>query len=372
MRQAALVSLLLALSPHPASPAPATNPNKRVDQFVAAKMRELHIPGLAVAVVKDGRILKKTTYGLANLEWNNPVTEHTNFQIASCTKLLTSTLLLKTLYHKRIGLDDPVTTYLPEAPPAWRAINIRNLISHSSGIADYYASDVYLPTASIVDVVQKLPLTFEPGTREQYGQSDFMILAFILEKIYQKPFVQLLRDEVATPLRMTDGAFDMEYRVAGRYLRTDLVPQKATTYYELNGKMQAYKFLYPQYTYSAGGYFASIDDLANWAVGLDQDQLFPRSFAEQLIYTSDLIGGKPAGFSKVGWVLEQDSSSAIRYGGHSGGPGLGDVWRFPRQGYTFITLSNDGELLPNFSRAIAAFYIPELAPQPAINKTERE
>ncbi|MCC3156963.1 beta-lactamase family protein [Hymenobacter sp. 15J16-1T3B] len=343
---------------------------KRVDAFVEQKMRELRIPGLAVAVVKDGQILKKTTYGLANLDWQNKVTEHTNFQIASCTKLLTSTLLLKTMHAGKINLEDPIGTYLDSVPAAWQPVRVKHLVSHSSGIPDYYESNVYLPTSRIVRLVKQAPLLFQPGTKEQYGQSDFMILSYILERIYQKPFVQLLRDEVATPLGMRDGAFDMEYRVKGQYLRTDVLAQKATTYYELNGKPQAYKFLYPQYTYPAGGYFASISDLANWAAGLDNGTLFPRSFADTYIYQRGKIGAADAGFSQVGWAVETEAGTT--YGGHSGGPGLGDVWRFPQQGYTFIVLSNDGELLPRFARAIAAFYISELPPKPDIEKFERD
>jgi CubicO group peptidase (beta-lactamase class C family) len=369
--KAVLAVLLLTLASRPGLGRGADRAiGRRVDAFVQQKMRELRIPGMAVAVVRHGQIIKKTTYGLANLEWQNPVTEHTNFQIASCTKLLTSTLLLKTMHAGKISLDDPIGRYLDSIPAAWQPIRVRHLISHSSGIPDYYESNVYLPTSRIVGTVRQAPLLFPPGSKEQYGQSDFMILAYILEKIYQKPFVQLLREEVAAPLGMRDGAFDMEYRVQGRYLRTDLVPQKATTYYELGNQTLAYKFLYPQYTYPAGGYFASISDLANWAAGLDHDALFPRTFADQYIYSRDKIGAQDAGFSRVGWALETEG--AVRYGGHSGGPGLGDVWRFPEQGYTFIVLSNDGELLPRFARALAAFYIPELPPKPEIEKFERE
>lgn len=343
---------------------------KNVDQFVKTQMKSLKIPGMAIAVIKNGKIIKKTTYGFANLDWKNKVTEHTNFQIASCTKLLTSTLLLKTMYSNKISLEDPVSKYIIDSPKEWSDIKIKNLISHSSGIADYYESDVYLPTEKIVEVVKKLPLIFKTGSKQQYGQSDFMILSYIFEKIYKKPFVQILKDEVTVPLKMNDGAFDMEYKVKGQYLRTDVIPEKVVTYYELNGKIQAYKYLYPQYTYPAGGYFASIEDMANWAVGLDKELQFPNSFSENYIYKTDKIGGEDAGFSKVGWALEKEGNTM--YAGHSGGPGLADIWRFPKEGYTIIALSNDGELLPRFSRAIASFYIKTLSSKLEIEKFERD
>lgn len=343
--------------------------NESVDRFVEKQMKTLKIPGMAVAVVKNGKIIKKSTYGFADLGWNNKISNHSNFQIASCTKLLTSTLLLKTMYLKRIDLEDPISKYINDSPAEWDSIKVKDLIAHSSGIADYYESDVYLPTEKIVDTVKQLPLIFKTGSKQQYGMSDFMVLSYIFEKIYNKPFIQILKDEVTIPLKMTDGAFDMEFKVNGQFLRTDIIKEKVTTYYDLNGKMQAYKYLYPQYSYPAGGYFASIDDLADWALGLDKEALFPMSFSENFIYKSDRIDGRDADFSNVGWVVEKEDN--IIYAGHSGGPGLADVLKFPKEGYTIIALSNDGELLPRFARAIASFYIKDLSPKLEMEKFER-
>lgn len=343
--------------------------NISVDSFLINSISKYKIPGLAIAVIKDGKIIKMNSYGLANVEWNAPVTKHTNFQIASSTKLLTSVLLLKTIYNKKININAPITKYIDSAPHSWNKILVKHLISHSSGIADYYNSDAYLPTKNIVQVVMKQDLLFAPGSKEQYGLSDFMVLSYIFEKIYNKPFTEILHDEVILPLNMTDGAFDMEFRVDNKYMRTNLITQKATTYFDFNGKLTAYKYLYPQYTYSAGGYFASINDMANWAIGLDKQSLFSTQLANKYIYARDSIAGKLAGFSQVGWVVDEENG--IAFAGHSGGPGLGDILRYPKYGYTFIALSNDGELLPSFARAIASFYIKELPQKFTIEKFDR-
>ena len=341
--------------------------NNSVDTFVNARMKALHIPGLAIAVIKNGKRIKVATYGIANLEWDNKVTEHTSFQIASCTKLLTSTLVVKGVYTGKIKLDDYVAKYLDSIPAAWENLQIKHLISHSSGLRNF-DGDFYIPTATVVKALKDSTLEYAPGTGQHYAQLDFMLLGYILEKIYSKPFPQLLHDEVTLPLGMTDGGFDMEYK-AGTFMRTDLIKQKATTYYDLNGKMQAYKFLYPQYTYTAGGYFASISDMAAWAISLDKETFFPKQVASSYIYGQDSIGNHLSEFTKAGWAIENENGEM--YAGHSGGPGLGDIWRFPKEGYTFIVLSNDGELLPNFARAIASFYIKDLTPKLEITKFER-
>jgi len=338
-----------------------------VDTFIAHKMQMLKIPGIAIGIVKDGKLVKMTTYGKANLEWDAKVTEHTNFQIASSTKLLTSTLLVKAIYQGKIKLTDKVGQYIDSVPPQWSDLQIKHLISHSSGIRNFYG-DYYLPASAVVRALKDSTLEYAPGNGQHYSLFDFMLLGHILEKIYQKSFPQLLHDEVTAPLGMNDGAFDMEDRV-GSFLRTEIVPQKATTYYESNGKLVGYKYLYPQYSYTAGGYFASIRDMVNWAIGLDKETLFPKRFSYDLFYGRDSIRHELSDFTKAGWASADEGNFIIA--GHSGGPGLGDVLRFPAYGYTFIVLSNDGELLPGMARAIAHFYIKELPEKNEIEKFDR-
>ena len=316
---------------------------------------------------KNGKVIKVSSYGIGNLEWQNKVTGHTNFQIASCTKLLTSTLLLKAVYNGKLKLNDFVGKYIDSVPAEWQKLQIKHLISHSSGIKDF-AGDTYASTATVVKALKDSTLEYTPGNGQHYAQFDFMLMGYILEKIYNKPFTKLLQDEVIIPLKMNDGGFDMERKV-GTIMRTDLIKKKATTYYDLKGKMQAYKYIYPQYTYTAGGYFASINDMVNWAIGLDNETLFTKDFAQEYIYGRDSIGNKISDFTKIGWALEKENG--ILYAGHSGGPGLADILRFSKENYTFIVLSNDGELKPNFARAIASFYIKNLSVKLEIEKFDR-
>ncbi|CAN5759050.1 hypothetical protein BH11BAC3_BH11BAC3_11880 [soil metagenome] len=341
--------------------------NKSVDSFISNKMKTLRIPGMAVAVVKSGQIIKMSTYGMANLEWGTKVTKHTNFQIASCTKLLTSTLLLKAIYKGKLKLNDFIEKYVDSIPGEWKGLQIKHLISHSSGLKEF-SGDTYASTLAVVKALKDSTLEYIPGNGQHYAQADFMLMGYILEKVYGKPFTNLLNDEIAVPLKMTDGGYDMEQKT-GSFMRTNLIREKVTTYYDLQGALLAYKYIYPQYTYTAGGYFASITDMANWAIGLDKETLFTKDFSHEYIYEKDSIGHQISDFTKVGWALENENE--IQYAGHAGGPGLGDVWRFSKEGYTFIVLTNDGELLPNFARAIASFYIKNLPAKLKIEKFER-
>jgi len=341
--------------------------SKSVDTLIEQSMKRLNIPGIAVAVIKSGKVIKQSTYGFANLEWNNKVTEHTNFQIASCTKLLTSTLLLKALKEKKIQLTDYVEQYLDSVPTTWKGLQIKHLITHSSGLREF-RGDYYITTDAVVKAIKDSALEYNIGKGQHYAQIDFMLLGYIMEQIYKKPLTTILKDEITTPLDMNDGGYDMEQK-AGSLMRTTLIKEKATTYYDIAGKTVSYKFMYPNYYYTAGGYFASITDIANWAAGLDNEILFSRNFADTYLYGRDSIGNKLSAYTKAGWILENENG--ITYAGHSGGPGLADILRFPKEGYTFIVLANDGELLPTFARAIASYYINGLPLKSNITKFDR-
>lgn len=339
----------------------------QVDSFLQKKVNEMDIPGLALAVVKNGTIIKISTYGTANLEWHEPVTIHTSFQIASCSKLFASTIVMKAVYEKKISLEDPIAKYIDSVPPSWKNIRIKHLLSHTSGIKPF-VGDPYAPTLAVVHSLKDSALAYAPQTDQSYLSYDYTVLRYILERVYGKPYEQIVKDEIATVAGMTDGGFDMERKV-NQWMQASLIKQKSPTYYGAGPDKLSYKFIYPAYTYTAGGYFASITDMAKWAIALDRETFFPHEIETGLAYTTDMVGKRPSGFSRVGWTVSSENN--IRYGGHSGGPGLGDVLRFPEQGYTFIVLSNDGELLPTLARAVASFYIPGLAPKFAVEKFKR-
>jgi CubicO group peptidase (beta-lactamase class C family) len=118
------------------------NPDLPVDDYVKERMRELHIPGLSLAVVKEGRIIKASGYGLASLETNTPATPETVYKTASLSKPFIAAAVLLLMQEGRIGLDDHISKYLDASPETWKEITIRHLLTHTSGIvrdpSDYH------------------------------------------------------------------------------------------------------------------------------------------------------------------------------------------------------------------------------------------
>ncbi|HUU39080.1 MAG TPA: serine hydrolase domain-containing protein, partial [Candidatus Desulfaltia sp.] len=117
------------------------NIDSRVDAFVQAAIHRQRIPGLALAVMRDGEIIKARGYGLSNVELNVPVTPESIFQSGSVGKQFTATAVMMLVEEGRVGLDDKITTYFPEAPETWNKITLRRLLTHTSGIKDYTSKD---------------------------------------------------------------------------------------------------------------------------------------------------------------------------------------------------------------------------------------
>src|SRR5687768_12791921 len=108
-----------------------------VDRFVRAVMLERKVPGAAVAVVKNGKIVKKHGYGLANVELDVPVTTQTVFEIGSVSKQMTGAAIMLLVEDGKLNVDEKISAYLPNTPDAWKNVSVRNLLTHTSGIKSY-------------------------------------------------------------------------------------------------------------------------------------------------------------------------------------------------------------------------------------------
>lgn len=128
MSRIAAAALLLLCAPAGAD---------EVDGYLESQMRQLHLPGLDVAVVRDGQAVKSKGYGLANVELDVPVTEETVFEIGSLTKQFTAAAVLMLVEEGKVRLDDSLSKHLPGVPAAWSAVTVRHLLTHSSGIQNY-------------------------------------------------------------------------------------------------------------------------------------------------------------------------------------------------------------------------------------------
>lgn len=339
----------LALASIAAAPAHAD----RVDDYIRKQMALNHVPGAAVAIVRDGKIAKLQTYGLANLEWQQRVTPDTVFQLASSTKPFTGMLLMRLQEAGKLSLDASIARYLPNAPEAWKAVTVRHLADHSSGIPDNVKVK---PDATLDDYVAAaaaMPLTHAPGASSEYGIGGYTVLAKVIEAAAGMPYPQALKRYVTGPLGLRA---DFEYSSGEPDMRsTEVVPKRAGVYGWSDGRHKNSSFHFGPLSYDAGGLLASVSDLAKVAVALDKGTFLRREAMQAMWTPAQLGNGTVNGFG-IGWVVGEFNGRKTV--GHSGGPALSDILRLPQERATFIVLTNGQKLYPYLAKGVSELFYP--------------
>jgi D-alanyl-D-alanine carboxypeptidase len=198
---------LLALVALPAAAQPLTPAESaKVDQLVAKTLADTGVPSAEIAIVRDGQLVFNKAYGKANE--GLPASASLPYQIASNSKQFTAMAILLLRDEGKLSLDDPVSKYVPGITEGDR-ITIRELLSHTSGLQDFWPqdylfSDMTVPTTPqhIVDKSAKKPLDFQPGTRWQYSNTGYVVAGMIVEKVSGEPLLTFLNQHIFGPLGM--------------------------------------------------------------------------------------------------------------------------------------------------------------------------
>ncbi|QMW00591.1 serine hydrolase domain-containing protein [Spirosoma foliorum] len=162
-----------------------------VDAIIKTHMTSKHIQGVSVAVVRQGKVTLAKGYGLANVELNVPVTPQSVFAIASVSKQFIATGILMLAQEGKLGLDDDIHKFYPDAPQTWQGITLRHLLSHTSGIvreAPAFDPAKIQPDSVVVQSAFPLPLQFPTGTKWQYCNVGYFALADIIRKVSGQPW----------------------------------------------------------------------------------------------------------------------------------------------------------------------------------------
>jgi CubicO group peptidase (beta-lactamase class C family) len=335
----------------------SAGPLDSVDRYVTAELARERIPGMSVAVLRGDRVLLARGYGFANVEHDVPATDSTIYQSGSVGKQFTAAAVVMLAEEGRLGLDDPITRYLPEGGEAWRGVTIRHLLTHTSGIPDYADStlDYRRPYSEpdLVRLASHLPLRFAPGERWSYSNTGYLLLGAVIRKVTGKFYGDFLRDRIFGPTGMPTARVISE---------SDIVRHRAAGYELVDGKIQNQSWVSPEINTTAdGSLYLSVRDLAAWAIALNHGQVPRRSVLETSWTPVRLNNGGtyPYGF---GWrVGEQRGHRQI---GHTGSwQGFKtSIQRYPDFDLTVIVLANLAEAQPEaISYGIAGIIEPALA-----------
>jgi D-alanyl-D-alanine carboxypeptidase len=173
------------------SPALASEQADEVDDYLKSEMTKRHIPGVSVAVIRDGKVILASSFGQANVELSVPVTPDSVFKLASVTKPFTATAIMMLVEEGKISLDGRLAEYLPNLPSQWANVTVRQALSHTSGLADYLKGPLWswqsscredLTPNEFIKFASEAPPVFAPGEGISYSNTGFYLLGMVIEK----------------------------------------------------------------------------------------------------------------------------------------------------------------------------------------------
>jgi CubicO group peptidase (beta-lactamase class C family) len=362
-------ALVLALAAIPLCSAPLQHSSDGVDSYIAAQLREQHVPGLALAVIRGGQVVKSQGYSLANIELDVPVTPDTVFQLGSIGKQFTATAILMLAEDGKLSLDDKITHYFPATAPRWNAITVRHLLNHTSGLADY-TDDKYIAPGGLTPLHQELtdheilrrfttlPFGFQPGEKWSYCNTGYAILGFLIQKVSGQSYGDFLEARVFKPLGMSATRVISE---------SDIVPNRAAGYILEKNEIKNQHWVSPHWnTLADGALYSTAADMTKWDAAITNGALLkPTSYA-QMWTPAPLNNGKnyPYGFA---WDLMEINGHRLQEHGGAWQGFTAHYARYPDDQLSVIVLTNleSGPSNPGkITHEVAALYITALKPTP--------
>jgi serine beta-lactamase-like protein LACTB len=317
MKRLALAAIaLLALPPRLPAQAPSDSVLiSRAREIVQARLDS--IPGIAVAVARDGRIVWSEGFGWADLEQRVPVTPATEFRIGSISKSLTSAAVGLLVEEGKLDLDAPVQRYVPSFPVKRWPITTRLVAGHLAGIRHYHGNEFLLyrhydNVLASLDIFKDDSLLFQPGTRFSYSSYGWNLISAVLEEASGDDYLHFMRTRVFEPLHLVHTRPDV--------LDT-LIPHRTRYYGRYHGTWLNEPAVDNSYKWAGGGFLSTAEDLVTYGSALLQPG-FLKAETLKLLFTSQrLTDGKPSGYG-IGWFVTTDSAGRPVYfhgGGSVGG-----------------------------------------------------
>jgi CubicO group peptidase (beta-lactamase class C family) len=319
------------------------------DDFIRAEMKRQNIPGLAVAVVQDGRVIKAAGYGVASLKTREPVTPETVFKIASVSKQFVAAGVMVLAQDGRLAVDDPVSKHIPGVPAAWNGITIRHLLSHTAGLVrEPPAFDPFKTTsdAELIASAYATPLRSTVGEKWEYSNLGYNILVEIIARASGRPWSEFIAERVFTPAGLT----------ATRTTTTQPLPKKAMGYSDNAKLLEAADWLAVR---AGGAFMSTVLDLAKWDAVLYGDSVLTEATRTQMWSPVALNDGTTATYG-FGWFINQPKNR--RQVWHSGGlPGFAAQFhRYLDDRISVIVLMNSDDVDDETLLAgVANLYLPD-------------
>lgn len=322
------------------------------DLIVAKQMKEQRITGLTLAVVKKGKTIVNKGYGLSNVEYNIPMTAETVIRLGSVSKQFFATAILKLVEEGKLSIEDPVHRFFPDAPETWRPIQIKHLLSHTSGLkreGPAYANHIIQPDIDIIRSAYTLPLDFQPGEKYQYCNLAYYMLADIIAQVSQMPWQDYIRNQLFIPAGMKNTGMTNFFTIT---------PNRASGY---RHKKDTLINADPMYAVRpSGGFHSTSSDMILWDKALREKKIILKKENWELLWTPVIKTSAKAeskSYYCFGWMVDEyNGRKVVMHNGANSGFRSTYV-RYIDDGLSIIIMSNTEETNPDLiARVLADYY----------------
>lgn len=310
---------------------------KSADSLITVKLPDI-APGGVVLLAKGGKVFYKKAFGQSDIKTGARMKTNQIFRIGSVGKQFTAVAILQLIERGKLALTDSIQQFIPDFPSKGYTITIAHLLSQTSGIRNYFELETgatqqqlnaYSPK-QIIDIFKLEPLRFAPGTAYQYSNSNYFLLAYIIEKVSGLSYKEYLLENVIRKAGLKSTYYIDLKRADSR---------RATPYSRFDGKLEDATLQSVNLTYGAGALESTADDLLRWQLALNSGELIKYATLKQAVTAYRLADGKNSEYG-FGWFIRNlDGQPTIEHSGSTDGYQT-DVVYLPNQGIYLVTLFN--------------------------------
>lgn len=320
-------------------------PTKKVDEYFEAVQKNDKFHG-SIAVSKNGKIIYENQIGWKDIQSKSPINPSTKFRIGSITKTFTAVLIMKAIEDGKLKITDTIQTFFPTIKNADK-ITIQNLLNHSSGIFNITKDPTYLSwmnqhqtQGDLVNRISKYASQFEPSTKAEYSNSNYILLSYILEEIHKMPYSQILENQIIQPLKLSRTSFG----------GTHSLENNETNSYSYNGfwmKMPETNMSIP---FGAGAISSTPQEMIKFGEAL---------FSGKIIQESSLNEMKKIQYNYGSGIFEIPIADK-KFFGHDGAiDGYSSFWVIQPEDKLSIAINSNASVVQNFKLLevlVDAFY----------------
>jgi CubicO group peptidase (beta-lactamase class C family) len=354
-----IVALAITSSVAPAQSTARQDTMARVDSIFSRFTRAT--PGCAVGVSRHGRTVLAKAYGMANLEYDMPLTTESIIEAGSVAKQFTAAAILLLAQRGKLSLDDPVRKHIPELPDYGARLTIRHMINHTSGLRDWgtIASVEGWPRGSrvhthdhVLDIVSRQrSLNFTPGSEYLYSNTGYNLLAIIVERVSGRSFADFTRTEIFEPLGMARTSWRDDY--------ARIVKGRATAYSRAG---DGFRLNMPfENVHGNGGLLTTVPDLLRWSANFDGGQVGGPTLLREQVRPARLTSGREIEYAAGLRVARYRGVPEVSHSGSTAGY-RAFLTRYPDQGLAVAVLCNHaGANAPQLGHGVADIYLGSAA-----------